>query len=434
MATYSHEGTGALKLNICFGRKNKVINIYMIKTLKITLLATAAMAIVSTMAQAEELADFKAMFERMNRLNASSQAALQVPDGYVIYATADTAPVDGEVVDEPYVEVKVSGYVKGGYIYSQVKDTPPAGSKAPKDASSDFDAEAGVTVKGSVQSTLGEVGGSASLKWEIAESLDNTTSLKEDGWSGFWQFAPTMKLDIGRGNGGSLDNGIEKNTRRIWTQAHKRVRAEKAGIGFFDSKVDNAFLGLTYADGPITLNVKAHDATRGVVDKLKFAGYDDDAWGVSSKALLTTDLVNFELSGGYWGQDDADLVPLANQTGVKWLAGAGTEINAIEGLSISLAAQTGRLHNDAETLNFSGSLGFALTEDITVGLGAGWKKISNSPTAADNITQKVVNGGIYYVPLSQMIIGLEGDWLEDGKPAATTNDGYTAAIVTRYSF
>lgn len=404
-----------------------MINLYTIKTLKVTLLATAAMAIVSTVAHAEELADFKAMFERMNRLNASSQAALQVPDGYVIYATADAAPIDGEVVEEPFVEVKVSGFVKGGYIYSEIKDNMTLA--APRDASSDFDAEAGVTVKGSVQSTLGEVGGSASLKWEIAESLDNTTSLKEDGWSGFWQFADTMKLDIGRGSGGGLDNGIEKNTRRIWTQAHKRVRQEKAGIAFYDSKNDNAFIGLTYADGPVTFNIRAHDATRGVV-----SGYDDDALGVSSRALFTSDLVNFELSGGYWAQDDAVLLPLVSQTTVKWLAGAGTEINAIEGLSISLAAQTGRLHNDTETLNFSGSLGFALSEDITVGIGAGWKKISNSPTLANNITQKVVNGGIYYVPLSQMIIGLEADWLDDGRPAATTNDGYTAAFVTRYSF
>jgi hypothetical protein len=33
-----------------------------------------------------------------------------------------------------------------------------------------------------------------------------------------------------------------------------------------------------------------------------------------------------------------------------------------------------------------------------------------------------------------MIIGVEGDWLDDGKTAAHSNDGYTGALVTRYSF
>jgi hypothetical protein len=243
-----------------------------------------------------------------------------------------------------------------------------------------------------------------------------------------------MKLDIGRGNGGGLDNGIEKNTRRIWTVAHKRVRPEKAGNGFYGDKADNGFIGISYADGPLSFNVRLHDATRGVLDSTKVAGSDDDARGVSSKGLFTSDMINFEISGGYWSQDDGKNIPLANQTGVKWLAGVGTEINAIEGMSISLAAQTGRLHNGAKTNNESFSIGFTLTDKISAGVGAGRKKVSNSPTLADNRTEKVINGGIYYAPLAQMIIGVEADWLDDGKPSATSNDGFTGALVTRYSF
>jgi hypothetical protein len=403
-------------------------------TLKTILYTTAAVTALSTAAQAEQLVDLKAIIEALNSNDAAYQAAVQIPDGYMIRPTADTPAADvAAAVEEAFTEVKVTGYVKGGYIFSQIKDTV-SGSAAPKDKSSDFDAEAGVTVKGSVQSSLGEVGASASLKWEIAESLDNATSIKDDGWSGFWQFADSMKLDIGRGNGGGLDNGIEKNTRRIWTVAHKRVRPEKAGNGFFGDKVDNAFMGITYTSGPVTFNIRAHDATRGVVDAAKNAGYDDDALGVSAKGLFTSDMINLEVAGGYWGEDDAKLLLPKFQTGVKWLAGAGAEINAIEGISISIAGQTGRLHNDAKTLNASTSIGFTLTENITAGIGAGWKKVSGSPTLTDNRIERVVNGGIYYAPLSQMIIGLEGDWLDDGKPAATSNDGFTGAFVTKYSF
>jgi hypothetical protein len=407
----------------------------MMKTLKTILFATVAISAISTSAHADGLSALKSAMIGLKHRDAVSHASTQVPDGFVIFSTADAPTTDSTgAVEEPFVEVKVSGYIKAGYIYSQITDTPPVGSLAPKDASADFDGEAGATIKGSVQSTLGEVGGSLSMKWAVAESLDNAISLGDDGFSGFWQFVDTMKFDIGRGQAGNLENGIEKNTRRIWTTAHKRVRPERAGNGFFDDKAVNMYMGVTYASGPVTLSFRAHDATRGVVDALKFSGYDDDATGVSAKGTLNTDMINFEVAGGYWGEDNANILPVAKQTGVKWLAGAGAEINAIEGISISLAAQTGELYSGATMWNTSGSLGFTLSDSVTAGVGAGWKKVSSSPSLADNRVERVINGGIYYAPLANMLIGVEGDWLDDGKPALTTNDGYTGAFVTKYSF
>jgi hypothetical protein len=408
------------------------------KTLNTTLCATVAFTALTTVAHADGLSNLKAMMQSVTKRDAVSKIGTQVPDGFVIYSTADAPTTDATgAVEEPFIEVKVSGYIKGGYVYSQVKTTPPTGSVAPKDASQNFDGEAGATIKGSVQSTLGEVGGSLSMKWAIAESLDNAVSIGDDGFSGFWQFADTVKWEIGRGSSGTLDNGIEKNTRRIMTVAHKRVRAERAGNGFFDDKAVSFYTGLSYASGPVSFNVRVSDATRGVLDAAKFAGYDDDAMGVSAKGLLTSSMINVEMSGGYWGQDNADVLPLKLRTGVKWLAGVGTEINAIEGVSISLAGQMGELHNGAKTSNVSGSLGFTLTDDITAGIGAGWKKVSHSPVgspAESDHIERVINGGIYYAPLANMIIGVEGDWLDDGKTAAHSNDGYTGALVTRYSF
>ncbi len=402
----------------------------MMKTFRTALFATATLTVVTSVAHADSLQDLKSALYSLKSLDAFYQAAVQVPDGFSILPAADSSAADeAPAVEEPLVEVKTSGYIKGGYIYSQVTD----GTAPFKDASSDFDGEAGASVKGSVQSSLGEVGGSASIKWNIAESTDNAVTIGDDGFSGFWQFANTMKLDIGRGTGGALENGIGKNTRRLWTVADKRVRQERAGNGFFDDKGHSGFMGLTYASGPITLNVRAHDATRGAGGA---AGYDDDAVGVSSRGVITSDMINFEVSGGYWGQDDASSRPILTQTGVKWLAGVGTEINAIQGVTISLAAQTGRLHNDTKTVNVSGSVGFTLTDDINMGIGAGWKRISDAPVGSPvdtNHTERVINGGIYYAPLAQMIIGLEGDWLDDGKSVGS-NDGYTGAVVTRYSF
>ena len=405
----------------------------MLKTIRTILYTTAALAAGSALAHADSLDDLKTVMARLNTHDAAYRANVQVPDGYSVLPTADASVADAApAVEEPFTEVKVSGYIKTGYIYSEVRDGLPLRGGLPRDASSDIDVEGGVNVKGSVQSSLGEVGVTIQAKWDIAESTTNaaTYALRDDGLIGFWQFADAFKLEMGRSNAGRLENGIDKNTRRIWTVGNRRVRAENAGNGFFDRDAYNGFLGLAYSNGPITLNVRAHDATRGVGG----GGYDDDALGVSGKALYSGDVIGFEVSGGYWGQDNANLLPIASQTGVKWLAGVGTELNFIPGVPVSLAIQTGRLHNNAETLNFSGSVGFTLTDTISGGIGAGWKRVSKSPTAADNRTERVITGGIYYSPLSQLTLGLEADYLDDGKPAATRNDGYTAAAVTRYSF
>ena len=405
----------------------------LMKTIRTVLFTTAALTAVSTGAHADALSDLKSVIEALNSRDAVYQAAVQVPNGYSISPAADNAAMDaGSAVEEPFVEVKVSGYIKTGFIYSEIRDGLPLIGGLPRDAQRKFDTEAGVNVKGSVQSSLGEVGAFIQTKWDIAEQTNNfaTIALRDDGFIGFWQFADSTKLEMGRSNAGRLENGIDKNTRRLWVFANRRVRSENAGNGFFDRDAYNAFMGLTYASGPLTLTVRGHDATRGVGG----GGYDEDALGVSGRGLFTSDMINLEVSGGYWDQGRADLLPFASQTGVKWLAGAGAELNFISGLPISVAAQTGQLHNNTNMVNVSASVGFTLTDTITAGIGGGVKTISNSPIPADNRTETAVTGGIYYSPLSQMTIGLEGDWLDDGKPAATSNDGLTGAVVTRYAF
>jgi hypothetical protein len=404
----------------------------MSKTITMAIYSTVALAAISSLAHADSLSDLKSVFEKLNYSSAASQASLQVPRGYNVSPTADAAPAEeGAAVDEPYTEVKTSGYIKTGYIFSGIKD-----GVAPIDDSSDIDIEAGVNVKGSVQSSIGEIGVTVQAKWDISESATNAASfaLRDEGAIGFWQFTDVMKFELGRGNGGRLENGIDKNTKRLWTFGNRRVRAENAGNGFFDRDAFNGFFGLAYASGPLAVTLRVHDATRGVTDAAGRNGYDDDAVGASGKALFTSEMINLEMAGGYWGQDDAKLLPKARQTNVKWLAGVGTELNFIPGIPLSIGAQTGRLHNGAKQYNVSTSLGFSLTDTITAGLGAGLKKVSNSPAAADNRTEKVLHGEIYYAPMSQLIIGIEGDYFDDGLPTPTSNDGFTGAFVGRYSF
>jgi hypothetical protein len=402
----------------------------MIKTIKTTLFATAALSAVTTFAQADALADLKSVIEKLSLHDAASQSAVQVPRGFKVHPTADTTAA-ADAVEEPFVDVKVSGYIKTGFIYSQVKTNG--------DDKADFDVEGGVNVKGSVQSSLGEVGATIQAKWDIAESTTNaaTFALRDDGLIGFWQFADAVKLEMGRSNAGRLENGIDKNTRRIWLVANRRIRSENAGNGFFDRDAYSAFAGLAYSSGPITLQVRAHDATRGIGSGLNA---DDDALGVSAKAVYSGDVIGFEASGGYWGEDGAANLPLAQQTGVKYLAGVGTELNFIEGVPVSFAAQIGELHNGTQSLKLSGSFGITITDTIGAGFGGGWTRISNTPAGMPNTPNStsgdheelVAVGGVYYSPMSYLTLGLEGDWVDDSRPAIS--DGLTGAVVARYAF
>ena len=402
----------------------------MMKTIKTGLLATAALAAASTFAHADALADLKSVIAALNTRDAVSQTSVQVPRGYRVSPTADSADAPA-TVEEPFVDLKVTGYIKTGFIYSQVKTNG--------DDKADFDVEGGVNVKGSVQSALGEVGATIQAKWDIAESSTNaaTFALRDDGLIGFWQFADAMKLEMGRSNAGRLENGIDKNTRRIWTVQNRRIRSENAGNGFFDRDAYNAFAGLAYASGPIALQVRFHDATRGIGAGLNA---DDDALGVSAKAVYAGDVVGFEASGGYWGEDGAANLPLAQQTGVKYLIGVGTELNFIEGVPVSLGAQYGELHNGTQSVKLSGSFGLTLTDTIGAGFGGGWTKISNTPAGMPNTPNStsgdheelVAVGGVYYSPMTYLTLGLEGDWVDDSRSAIS--DGLTGAIVARYAF
>jgi hypothetical protein len=361
---------------------------------------------------------------------------VQVPNGYTILPTADQPPAT-DAVEEPFIEVKTSGYLKSGFIVSDYATASVL--KTATHSKSDFDAEAGVNVKGSVQSSLGEVGVTIQAKWNLDPNLNNSVkafSLRDEGIIGFWQFLPTMKFETGRGNGGRMENGIDKNTRRLFTFANRRVRSENAGNGFFDRDMYNAFMGVTYADGPITLQLRGHDATRGIGGG--GVNSDANALGASVKAVYAGEVIGFELSGGYWGEDTASNLVATAQTGVKWLAGVGTDLNFIPGVPLSIAGQMGELHNGTQMLDVSGSVGFTLTDTINAGFGGGWKRISNMPagtalnTQFENHEELVAVGGIYYSPMTYLSLGLEGDWLNDNRPAMA--QGWTGAFVSRLSF
>jgi hypothetical protein len=88
-------------------------------------------------------------------------------------------------------------------------------------------------------------------------------------------------------------------------------------------------------------------------------------------------------------------------------------------------------------------LGLTITDTISAGFGGGWTKITNTPagipallppnnnTAGDH-EELVAVAGVYYSPMTYLTLGLEGDWVDDSRPAIS--DGLTGAFVARYAF
>jgi hypothetical protein len=385
------------------------------KMMKTALLATAALAAVTTGARANELSDLKAQIEALNARISQVEAAPAVPAGYQLVAISRgqalqfglDSDVDGPATlisvlpaaDAPASTViSISGSVKAGLVYSNVKF---AG-----DNDIDVDTGAGLSIGGVTDTAVGEVGAKVNFDFSWDEGTNGSMALAADGWWGYWEFAEGMRIGGGRdGSLAGIGYGVESNTTRLFTSAH----GTNQGAGG-----DPAQLRLSYGSGPIAFAVALEDATRDTGGTL-----DDDALGVSAELKYSSDMVSVEIAGGAWGRDD--FVLSATE---KWTAGIGAGLNVVDGVALHIGAQVGEMHDNRKLKSVSASTKLSLNDAVRVELGAGWEKIGAVKT-------KAVVGGIYYSPVSQLTLGLEADWFSE---SGNTNDGITAAFVTKYAF
>jgi hypothetical protein len=392
------------------------------KMMKTALLATAAIAAVTTSARANELSDLKAQIEALNARISQVEAAPAVPAGYQLVSITKgealkfglDSDINGPATlisvlpaaDAPAgTVVSISGNVAAALVYSQVDDI----GNGPLDNSFDVDAKAGLTVAGVTDTAVGEVGAKMSLEFTYDQDITGTHAVGADGFWGYWEFAEGMRIGGGRdGSLATIGYGIESNTSRIFTGAH----STNQGAGG-----DPAQLRLSYGSGPIAFAVAIEDATRNAAGSLG----DDDALGASAELKYTSDMVSVEIAGGAWNDDDA--ISAGNDS-EKWSAGIGAGINVVDGVAVHVGAQVGEFFNGRKIRSVSASTKLSLSDAIRFEVGAGWEKIGVVKT-------KAVVAGIYYSPVSQLTLGLEADWFSE---SGNTNDGTTVALVTKYSF
>lgn len=486
------------------------------KSIKLALMAGAAIAVSAAAAQAEDLEALKAQIEALNARIAAVEAAPAVPTGYQLIAISE-----GDLKQTPGLEMTAreraaygnkatiisvlptadapagatiswSGYVKAGLVYQntdretdvQFSDASRGGGFDARDVlGPDYDSDDGdlysedgsysfdasddnldvlargqLRVVGETDTAVGLVGVDVTMRGDFNGNGTAEVYFKK-AW-GYWAMTP--ELTFGGGYAGSLGNigfGYDGACTCIYT--------DNADVAFDPG--DTSQMRLSYASGPFSMAVAVEDG--GYNDGFgsdetaaRFGeDYYNDSLGAAGEIKYSGDMFSAEISGVWRAQNEDDYLidtapdfdvyrPAQNlpggyrQYGVwtgdgnvdsLWQVGAGVGFGLGEVVNISLAAAMGAgpttqfddgtlvrgvpLYN--EWWGVSGLASFNLTDEVRAELGAGYKNregdfdISYADFNRDvwdfdsfDYETYSVMAGLYYNPVDQLTIGVEGEW------------------------
>jgi hypothetical protein len=391
------------------------------KTMKLALLGTAALAAASVGARADDVAALKAQLEALNARVAQLEAAPAVPAGYQLLTITErdayqipglpesdrsygkTATVVSilPTADAPAsTTIEWSGYVRAALNYV---DYDPSTAGTGGDDELDIPSRAEIKVTGKTDTAVGEVGAMMKLRasYDVVNG-GNPSVISPEYW-GWWAMTPEMTF--GGGYSGTLANigyGYDGACTCYYT--------DNADVGL--NPGDASQLRLTYASGPISMAIAVEDASTGVDT--------DDSLGVAAEFKYSGDTFNGELSAGWWDDDDFTV-----SDGVEWQVGAGMGFALGDMASISVAAGMGEFWSGAEYWGASILASFNLTDAVRAELAYGHKDYDSVYADTD-----AVLAGLYYEPVSQLVLGLEGEWI-DTKGGV---DSISVDFVTKWSF
>ena len=454
------------------------------KSIKLALMAGAAIAVSAAAAQADDLDALKAQIEALNARVAAMEAAPSVPAGYSLLTMST-----GELQQTPGLEMTAkeraaygnrahtisvlptadapagatiswSGYARAGLRYrnteldGHVTVTNSGGYSWSEDfpgiSSDDYDvlARGQLRVKASTDTAVGEVG----VDLRLRADFDGVENESGDYWDIAWGYwAMTPELTFGGGYAGSLgDAGYDFDS--TCTCAYIDTMAFDPG--------DTTQMRLTYASGPFSVAVAIEDATipssfdggLGLGDI--YTDATDDRLGVAGKIKYTGDTFGAELAGVWrdidqneiednYGPEAADFIGSES-----WQVSAGVQFGLADMASIAFAAALGEgpsaLDDNSsgeDPINIpwrnswwgvSGIVNVGLSDEVHAELGAGYRErdfnnveFEGDVVSADS-TQWIVGGGLYYNPVEQLTVGLEASY-SSWNIEAGVNDTYSPA-------
>jgi hypothetical protein len=400
------------------------------KMMKTALLATAAIAAVASSANANELADLKAQIEALNARVAQVETAPAVPAGYQLVAiTKGEALQFGLDSDEKGpatlisvlpaadapagTELSISGFARAALVYRN--------SNAWSDEDFGVRSRGEVKIAGKTETAVGEVGAFVKLRANMgADGLikDGDPSVSSPEYWGYWNFAEGMTIAGGyTGSLAGIGYGYDGKCNCYYT--------DNADAGY-GGNGDTTQMRLSYASGPIGFAVAIEDG--GTIPGVDLNGdgdfldagenpnHGDKALGFTGEMKYSGDVISGEISGGYWNKDSGF---------TKYVVGAGVGFALSDMFNISMSAGRGADWSGEKKWKANVLASATLTDGLSAEVGYNW--VNSNVNTND---QNAVLAGIYFNPVSQLTIGLEGEWIKNKGAAAKRQ----IDLVTVYRF
>ncbi len=417
-------------------------------TIKFALLGTVAFAAVSVSAQASTTSDIAALKAEIAALSAkvaANEASTSVPAGFQLVTVSSqpaiVVPGVGSVgrdvttiaivptADAPASTViQWSGFVRAALVYADGADAlnalavnptvnTVAGAVASDNVFLDVKARGQINVVGKTDTAVGEVGAQMSVRgnWLGNNASIGTNAAAEisNAW-GWWKMTPDLTLAGGfNGSLSAIGYGYDGACSCYYTDNAAQGTAINGDV---------AQMRLTYASGPMSIAVAIEDGHRTV------APANVNALAVAAKISYTGDMFNAALSGAYEPNYGAAGAPEATYV---LNAGLGFGLGDIGKISANAGIYSGQFVNDnAWKASILGSLN--ISDQAHLELAYGHARFDRWTTAYPNaVDQDSVLAGVYYEPVSQLTIGLEGEWIKNSVDAQSS---FSADLVTVFRF
>jgi hypothetical protein len=427
----------AFPFNNCRGSggssNSKELGELQMKVLKLALIGTAALAAASVTARADSLSDLKAQIEALNGRISQLEAAPAVPAGYQLMSVSkqDAIIVPSLDIDNSFKQTNVttigilptadvpastniqwSGYARAALIWAKssgsngVADVKARGQLKVVGTTDTSVGEVGAQIQirgefhghGDAGANFGDSNAGASLPSTAIGLFNNGTTFKMNEAWGWWKMTP--ELTLGGGYTGSL-SGIGYG----YDGACNCYYTDNADAGYGHG--DTTQMRLSYASGPISAAIALEDDHNSEQNLgLKLAATDKvrSSLGVAAEVKYSGDMFSGEISGGVWGKHGHQFDVAGSNRGA-WQIGAGFGMNLGDMAKLSVAAGAGKFHG-AKFWKASALVSANLSDAVHGEVAFNYRKSGSSK-------QSAVLAGIYYDPVSQLTVGLEGEYIKN---------------------
>jgi hypothetical protein len=435
------------------------------KWLRRALLGGAALSVMATGAQADELSALKAQLEalqsRVSQLE--SQPAPQLPAGTKLltvrrgqgtygmiaaeHASDRVQPYQGYTIavtptadmPAPVSEVTVSGEIRVRALFRSYElnndsldvnanDTIDDPFEAEDFDATDFDitTRGRLRVDGKTETSIGEIGGTIRLQGtrnaggNVYGPDDGSVDVSLNiGW-GYWQMTPNLQL-----GGGYWDSLAAIQAGWDWNGEPSLV-----GLNAGPTNKSVSQVRLTYSSGPLTAAISAEDNNnRDAGDEGTGTWTLDEAVAPAIAGFITYDGGSFLITAAaVWEQDDTDendptdASPFFEDTNDNWMVGAGAILKLSDMFRLEAAANVGEGYTGGtyglETygendmgywgVNAMGVISF--TEGMRLELGFAYSKLDHESDELSEDHDQVDRqwtgaASVFWDPVDQLTLG-----------------------------